>query len=741
MFCLLSQIRLPLMVAITLLCCLISARTVIAGPLTQDPKDVIWNISALKVTYDDKRELYIAQDNVVITGGLTRLEADYVEFSNKTKDAFAKGNVLLISGQDSITCDEMHINLLTEQGTIKKGTIFIQENNFYINGENIQKTGKFTYSADKGSITSCNGENPDWKITGKKIRVTIEGYGYANDTVLWARKVPVLYSPFLSFPVKAKRQTGLLAPRLTSSDRKGFEYEQPLFIAISRNMDATLYTDYMSERGTKVAGEFRYVLDNKSKGSVFLDYLDDSKIGDGTEANENYSYDSTSPRTNKDRYWFRMKHDQDLGNGFSAKLDLDIVSDADYLLEFKDGFTGYDATNQYFDSAFGRSLDEYDDTTRTNSLIVSKSWSNYSFNAQTLWYDNVVARQDDTADTTLQTLPSMELDSSRQEIGKSSLYYTMDSEFRSFYRQDTTDTLVNGQRIDLYPKFYLPTKLGKSFFFEPFIGTRGTAWHTQSFTDPHGDSDDFRTRATYDLGAQLSTSISRVFTPNNSFADKIKHTMVPKLEYSYQPNIDQDDFPQFDSIDNIAEENQVTWSLTNSFIARNPITNPDGTTSNQYKEFIWLKLYQSYNVTTERDDTQLKSWSDITLESEFNFFKYLSMTADLSWSPYTAQFTNSKVGTSISDKRGDSIGTYYLYNSDDSLETWYSKIDIKLTRYLTTYFSLESDLATNKTIESRVGITIDQDCWGMGLEYKEASADKSIAFLIILKGIGGFGTL
>jgi LPS-assembly protein len=735
MFCLFPQRKLPLIAAVAFFCCMISAGGLIAGPLPENPKDISWHISAVKVTYDDERNLYIAEDDVVITGGVTRLEADYVEFSNKTKDAFARGSVLLISGQDSITCNAMQINLLTEKGSIDKGTVFIQENNFYISGENIKKTGEFSYSADKGSITSCSGENPDWKITGKNIKVTVEGYGSASHTVLWAKKVPALYSPYLSFPVKIKRQTGLLIPRVTRSDRRGFEYEQPLYIAISENMDASIYADYMSDRGTKVAGEFRYVMDSASKGSMFMDYLDDSTIGDSTDANQDYSYDSTPDRTNHDRYWFRMKHDQDLTHGYTAKLDLDVVSDADYLQEFQSGFTGYDETNAYFGETFGRSLDEYDDTTRKNSLIISKNWSTYSFNAQALWYDDVEARQEDTDDTTLQTLPSFEFDASKQQIATSGVYYNLDSEFRSFYRQDTTDTLVNGQRIDIYPKFYLPTQLGKSFFFEPYIGTRGTAWATDNYTDGDGNDDRFRTRAVYDVGAQLSTSINKIFTLDNGYADKIKHTLVPKLEYAYQPNVDQDDLPYFDTIDSLDEENLVTWSLTNSVVARNSVEKKDGTQSSQYREIVWVKLYQSYNLI-ERDENP---WSDLSLESEFNPGQYFSMTADIDWSPYDNNFTETKVGARMSDYRGDSLRTYYRY-AKDSLETWYTRLDVQITDTLAAYCSYEADLDTNEDIESIVGLTIKRACWGIGVQFKDTSADTSISFLITLNGIGGFGT-
>lgn len=241
-----------------------------AKTFAKTPQKTPWHLTARTVTFDNTKDLYIARNKVVITGGNTRVEADYVEFSNKTKDVFAKGNVFLMSGEDSISCDEMNVNLATETGTIHKGVIFIEKNNFYINGENIRKTGKFSYSADKGSITACTGEFPDWKITGNNIEVTIEGYGFADHAVFWAKKIPAVYIPFLVFPAKTKRQTGLLFPRISTSDRKGFEYEQPLFLSISKNTDATIYPYYMSKRGTKLGTEFRYVLDNKTKGSIFF---------------------------------------------------------------------------------------------------------------------------------------------------------------------------------------------------------------------------------------------------------------------------------------------------------------------------------------------------------------------------------------------------------------------------------------------------------------------------------------
>lgn len=746
MHLLFSWKKLPLPAAFAIFVLLIAlCWTSVAGtahsmPAKEDPREISWHISALMVSYDNERELYIAEDEVVITGGKTRLEADYVEFSNKTKDAFAQGNVLFISGGDTITCNAMQINLATEKGTINKGTIFVQEGNYYISGENLRKTGAFTYDAEKGSITTCDGDTPDWKITGRNIKVTVEGYGTATNTALWAKKMPVLYSPYLVFPVKTKRQTGLLFPRLSTSDRRGFEYEQPLFLALSRNTDATVYAHYMDKRGVKAAGEFRYMLSQKSKGMMMMDFLDDDKIDDGTEATKQYRFDTTPQRTNTDRYWFRMKHDQELPWQFNAKLDVDVVSDADYLQEFKDGFTGYDRTKDYFDTMFGRSIDEYDDTTRKNSLLVSRYWSAYSLNLQGLWYDDIVARRQNTADTTLQTLPSVEFDASRQKIGGSGFYYTLDSEFRSFYRKDTTATLVNGQRADLYPKLYYPMRLGKPFFFEPYIGTRGTAWHTNDFTDPSGDSKDFRTRGLYDVGATLSTTIDRVFTLNSDYAEKLKHELIPKIEYGFQPNEDQTDIPQFDTLDTLSEKNLVTWSLTNVFTARTRLEKPDGTSAAQYRELAWFKFYQDYDIRHERDNDAAtgRPWQDLKLKYELSPFHYLSSNGDLAFNPYNRHWTELKIGATLRDNRGDSLYTSFRYQLNET-NSWLNRLTVQITEQLKAYYELESDLNDRRTIENKGGLVFTRDCWAFAVEYKDQSAEKTIAFMVSLRGIGEFG--
>ena len=726
---------------------LLFATSVFAAVPGKEMEKVSWKITAKSVSFDQKQSLYIARDQVIITGGETRLEADYVEFSDQTKEAFAKGNVLLVAGEDAITCKEMQFNLATEIGTIQQGNIFIQKDNFHIKGDTIRKTGKATYAIQDGAITTCDGDNPDWQITGKDIEVTIEGYGFAKHTILWAKKVPTLYSPFLAFPVKTKRQTGLLAPRFGTSDRLGFEYDQPLFLALSRDTDATISADYMSDRGLKIGTQYRYVLTPKSKGTLYFDYLDDDKIDDGTDATQQYRFDSTPQRTNTDRYWFRMKADQELPWDFTAKLDIDWVSDADYLQEFKDGITGYNATKDEFSEFFGRDLDSYDDTTRKNSLMLNKSWDHYALGIQAIWYDNVNARKDDSlSDTTLQTLPEISFDAARQQIGESSFYYTLESDVTAFYRKDTTNTdpaKVSGQRLDIYPKLYRPTRIGKSFYLNPYLGTRNTTWRTDDFVDSDGKDDSLRNRFIIDTGVDFYFKLKKVFVPNFGFAQKIQHELIPKLTYQYIPEVNQDDLPSFTSIDRITETNKLTWTLSNNFVGKTLAVGDNGQELPVYRNLLWFELAQDYNLRDE-DDLHADAtnvWSDIRFKLEIYPMEYLSLDSEVHWNPYNAHFTRTDLGASLKNSRGDMLSTTYKYTKGNA-HTWKTRLDFVLTRSMDLYYSFEKNLDTDKNVETIAGMLYKRPCWDMALEIKEDSSnDKSIGIMIVLKGIGGFGNI
>ncbi|MFO7748873.1 MAG: LPS assembly protein LptD, partial [Desulfobacteraceae bacterium] len=612
--------------------------------------------------------------------------------------------------------------------------------NFYIKGETIKKTGKKTYQADRASVTSCPGENPDWKISGRDIKVTLEGYGTLNHATLWARKAPVFYSPFLAFPVKTRRETGLLTPVVTSSDRKGVEYEQPLFLALGRSSDATLYADYMEKRGIKAGLEYRYILSRDSRGTFFYDFLHDRQTGENSPGNDDYNVTATPDRTNTRRYWFRMKHDQTFSNDWALTLDLDYVSDADYLREFQEGYTGLDKTRAYFEDQFGRSLDDYDETIRENKLNLNRTWSVYSLNMALDWQDNVLARQNDEEDTTLQSLPAISFNRSKQQAGPLPLYYDLDTRFDYFYRQDTRKSLVRGSRTDLAPRVYLPLNFNGFLAFEPSLGIRETLWYSDEFHDTPGAERTFHHREIYDIDLELSSAVSRVFTLNSRFAEKIKHDIEPAIIYSYIPKTDQDELPEFDGIDRIERENRVTWEVTNRFTAKTRTSGKSAESADYtYNNFARVKLYQSFDINKEKYHMD-EPFSDISFEGEVSLGPFLFLEENFDWSPYDNSFTSSETGVSLKNRRGDALHGEYRYQRSTS-ESLYARLDAALTRNITAYTSFEKDLLAEKRIETQTGVVFKRSCWTLSLAFTDEIDENALSFMLTLHGIGGFGTL
>jgi LPS-assembly protein len=176
----------------------------------------------------------------------------------------AIGHVNHTMGEDILTGDRLEMDLKRKPERFITVPYFSKKNHFYIRGEKIEKPEKTLIPPKKPRLRHVT-EIAAWKITGRNFNVTIEGYGFITHATLWAKKIPILYFPFFVAPAKTKRQSGLLTPTFEKSDRKGIDYVQPFFWAISESADATFYEHYMNRRGNKLGAEFRYVLDERSK--------------------------------------------------------------------------------------------------------------------------------------------------------------------------------------------------------------------------------------------------------------------------------------------------------------------------------------------------------------------------------------------------------------------------------------------------------------------------------------------
>ena len=723
----------------------------------QIPEDDIrqpWVLEADEIAYDRQLDQYTARGNVKISKADKQLTADFIRFNHKTMQVWAQGNVVLTVGQDIVSGSLLEIDLDQQVGSIEDAYLFLKENNFHITGHKIQKTGPNTYHIDKATLTTCDGDRPDWKISGRDVKVKDDGSGTAKHATLRVKNVPVLYSPFFYYPARTDRQSGFLIPEFASSDRKGEQYTQPFFWAISDSADATFYADYMTKRGLKLGVEARYILSKRSQGTLMLDGLHDRKIDDGRgDASKDYGYEDDPAdvlRTNENRFWLRGSHHQQLPYDIFAKLDLDIAEDQDYLREFREGYMGYGETEKYFLKVFQRQLDDLNDPLRVNRLNLNRIWPKFSFNFEPRWNDDT--RRDANTSRTLQRLPFIGLDGAKQKILDSPFYFDLESQYNYFWR----DKGFRGQRIDLHPRFYLPFRVQNYLTIEPSAGLRQTTYRLDQ-KNIHNESakDRWEHRELFDTRIDFFTEITRVFDLENQGFEKIKHTIRPQVSHEFIPSVSQGDLPLFDPIDRIEETNKITYSLTNTLTSKSkkveikPQTsqhltsgaNHQPTVNYEYNDFFRFDVRHSYDFESSN-----RSFSPIAARLDINPAKYIRADAETTWSVYDNDILSQNLQANLWDHRGDELYVDYRYvkkskeiDNPGTIQTIYGKLTMKLTDRLSILLDHKQNIEKRLRIRTGAGFSYKANCWSFDFKYTDEPNDQIFEFKVNLFGLGGIG--
>jgi LPS-assembly protein len=747
------------------------APTVLAAQMNQDKiEDTIqdpnrpWRLEADEINYDQNSDEYSARGNVLIYKGNIKLLADFVRFDHKNMQAYAEGDVLFTNGEDILSGTSMEMDLENRIGSVEDGYLFLKENNFHLTGKLIKKIGEKTYTIDEASLTTCDGENPDWKITGKKVKIKEDGEGTAQHATMWAKKMPVMYTPYFYYPARKKRQTGFLLPEAGISDRWGIYYNQPFFWAIDESSDATFYGQYMDKRGLRPGVEYRYYLDDWSKGAWMVDGLLDKKVDDGIgNASQEWGFEDGGTdilRKNKDRYWLRGSHHQQMPWGVRAKLDVDIVSDQDYTREFRTGYMGWKDSKDFFEDTFSLDLDDYNDPIRTNQLNFNKSWPLYSLNAQLRYDLDSTIRNSHEPDDTLQLLPVIKFDGIKQRIATTPFFFNLNSQYVYYWSQDADRT----QRIDAHPRLYLPFQVRPFINIEPSVGVRGTLWRPD-MQESGSDDKNWYHRELYDTRLDLFSELYGVYHTEGKTIKAIKHSIRPRIIHDYIPDVDQDDLPNFDFIDRIDDVNLLTYSLTNTLTSKTRKTGSfdishridqtkatliDSAADYSYNDFLRFELEQSYDINEAKEKNPDRPFSPLGARLDLVPGKYIALEATALWSVYDYQFLSHNLETNFWDLRGDRLTFEYRYtrNSDEislnPAQSLAADLRVRVTDRLSLSANYEYNFLDNTRVQTGIGMNYKAQCWAFeGRITDTTGVDNSHNYDFEIKldlfGLGGFG--
>lgn len=689
------------------------------------------DIEADQLSYDHEKDTYHASGNVIVTFTDGYLVADTLSLDKSTEDVFADGDVFLLSGGDTLEGDRVRFNLATKTGIVYQGKVFLKENNFYLTGDEIRKTGEATYKIRNATATTCDTEVPDWRFTGRELEVTIDGYGNLKHGTFQIANRPVLYTPYLFFPAKTKRQSGFLPPQMGySKDVNGFDIEVPFFWAISENTDATLYQRYIERRGWKQGVEYRYFLSKDSFGTIYADYLNDSKeiSGEPEGVPRHWTGDQK-------RWSYYISHETTFSPGVYLRTDILKLSDIWYFKDFS-------SHNYYLENYAGtaerrfqrisfiadRSLASYDSTAR-----FVKTWPLYNLTVLGRYTENLAAASNDA---TLQSYPLVTFTGYKQPILNSPVNF----ELSSYYQYAHRNVGEKGHAAEASPTLSLPLSFGDYLQLTPFAGVRGTVWEGRG-----GPEDKNGSRELYNFGVTAATEAFRIFPVGIGAVDRIRHSVRPEVTYNYIPNTFQGDLPDY--VPAVAETNSVTYSLTNIFTAKlrekaAPGSAKTPVTENfSYLEFLRLKLLQTYNIMearSSRPEPERRPFSPVDIEFDVlpsSHFTYRSLatydTNDGEWKRF-----NYDLG--VSDNRGDSVIFGYRY-TQDAIEEINLSLTAKLTRELDVNYLIRKNVLDGTVLETSYGLTYKRQCWIIDLVYSELLDDRRIIMFVTLNGLGKVG--
>ncbi len=556
------------------------------------------------------------------------------------------------------------------------------------------------------TYTTCAEGDDDWVLRAGSITIDREeGIGTARNARLIFQGVPILYTPWISYPVTNERKSGFLLPGIGRSETRGFEFQIPYYLNLAPNYDATLTPRYMDRRGVELISEFRYLWPGHD-GQLDLEYLPNDK------------------GTDEDRYLAGLDHQSLLGSDWRATLRGRAVSDSAY---FEDLYSSISAASQ---THLERVLDleHYGDV-----LSVLLRFQDFETLDESLVGE----------DKPYQRVPQLAA-SARLPDGALGLDWRLDGELSYFER----NAGVTGGRLYLSPAVSLPLAW-RGFWFEPTAALTHT---TYSLDDTAPDEDQRPSRTAPILSADLGTVFERGARGSAGWLQ----TLEPRVQYVYVPFRDQDELPVFDTIE--PDFNLVQLFRTNRFLGYDRL----GDTS-ELNLGLTTRLLDAVNgvqyVTATVGQSRYFSDQDVTLPGEtpvdsnssdwlaelgLNFSDHWKLDLGYQWDADAGQSERFRSRLQYRRDSGHVANIAYRYRRD-TLE----EIDVSAAWPIADRWSAvaryDYSIFDSEPLERFVGVEYQTCCWGLRVVYRRylasrtGESDTAIALQLVLKGLTNVG--
>ncbi|WP_095082929.1 LPS-assembly protein LptD [Pseudomonas sp. Irchel s3h17] len=753
-------------------------------------------IGAKASRYQQEEQIATLAGDVVMRQGSMQVEADEASLYQAENRGELSGNVRVRDNGALIVGDHADVQLDTGEAKVDNAEYVLHKSRIRGSALYAKRAENAIIRLKDGTYTSCEPSSNAWQLKGNNITLNpATGFGTATNVTLRVKDIPVMYTPYIYFPIDDRRQSGFLPPTIGSGSDTGMLLVTPYYFNLAPNYDATLYPRYMSKRGLLMEGEFRYLTES-SEGQFGAAYLDDQE--DERKLQSDYE---------KTRYMYNWQHKGGLDSRVLTEVDYTKISDPYYFQDLQTDQLGVKSVSDFvnqqgavsyrgdtytarinaqaFELASVSNLTPYDrlpQITFNGFLPQTPGGLNFAYQTELVRFDRDLQNGDYVDED---GISAPRIDNNIQGLAR-----------------------ATGDRMNLAPSMSLPldatygfVKPTLKFQYTQYeldldsIGKGQVANQTPAQDDANGTFDSNQSRA-----VPIASIDSGLYFDRNTqwFGKNYRQTLEPRLYYLYVPEKDQADIPVFDTSestfnysslfrdnrftgsDRVGDENKLSLGVTNRWIEDNGFER-QRISVGQAMYFKDREVQLPGIEAKDRADAQ-SSVSPYALEYEYRWNRDWRTTADYNWDPDSQ---SPRSGSAMfhyqpEDNPNKVINAGYRYRNDQVIYNqntgkWQFGGDYGTPGtdgYVKDYYKIEQhdfsviwpvvpqwnaisrwqyDYNRNRTLEAFGGFEYDNCCWKLRLinrywvSYDEFSqeapenekGDHGIFLQIVLKGLGG----
>jgi len=644
--------------------------------------------------------------------------AEWLQYDIPTDEIWGKGDVTLRRGLDWISGPEVKFYREREIGYFEQPRFYLSENASHGEAKEIRFAGPNLYEATDAQYTSCVAPNNDWYLRSDAIEVDqLRKVGTAHGAKVYFLGVPVMYTPWLEFPLSNERKSGFLTPTIGSTQIRGFEIATPYYFNLAPNYDATLSPRFMTRRGLQIAGQGRYLFE-PAAGEAIAEVIDD-RITDTT------------------RWAFSWKHNQQFAPWLAGYVNYNRVSDATYLADYSDRVAVTSQKTLPEEAGLIANYAPFSVLARVQSF-------------QTLQDPNPAAAVIPPYNMLPQVRAAM---ADTDWLG---LTWNGTAEYVRFSQSALTPT---GDRASFYPSLRW-TRQGNAWFINAHAGI--ATWQ-YDLNQPTAGVPDGRAGLAVPI---TSVDAGLVFERDwNVFGANFIQTLEPRAMYTYIPFRNQNQLPVFDTVlddfnftqlfsenrfiggDRVGDTNQLAFAVTSRLL--DPSTGAE-----RFRFAVGQRFYfEDQQVNLAGAAPQKAGSSDFLVGAEGRLSDAWSLIGLMQYDFGTSQLDRFNLGTRYNPAPGKVLSLIYRYSRElvdqvggqSELKQTYLSAQWPLTDNWTFVGAWNYSIPDRKTLEAVVGLEYNGGCWvlrvvGQQLTTTTETRTHSIFVQLELNGLARVGT-